>query len=181
MWSKMTHKSSFISSVVLAEKDELLFFHLIHMSICLLSMPLSKDYWCPAFDIWHISQCSFSSSELTQKKKKKKNANLTAIGSQASSLFFCAPEPPHLPDIEQTGQRALWVHKFGGKLFIWPLHISAFYNLLCVVPVSYSQQIEPVSRGPDFIFPFLPPSGEALRGRYLKTQHTLVGQLHKNI
>jgi len=44
MWSKMTHKSSFISSVVLAEKDELLFFHLIHMSICLLSMPLSKDY-----------------------------------------------------------------------------------------------------------------------------------------
>lgn len=69
MWSKMTHKSSFISSVVLAEKDELLFFHLIHMSICLLSMPLRKDYWCPAFDIWHISQCSFSSSELTQKKK----------------------------------------------------------------------------------------------------------------
>ena len=44
MWSEMSHKSCFIFSVVVAEKDELLFFHLIHMSICLLSVPLSKDY-----------------------------------------------------------------------------------------------------------------------------------------
>lgn len=47
MWSEMSHKSCFISSVAVAEKDELLFFsppHLIHMSICLLSVPLSKDY-----------------------------------------------------------------------------------------------------------------------------------------
>lgn len=44
MWSERTHKSSFISFVVLAEKDELLFFHLILPSICLLAVPLSKDY-----------------------------------------------------------------------------------------------------------------------------------------
>lgn len=45
MWPEMSHKSCFISSAALAEKDELLFFpHLIHMSICLLSVPLSKDY-----------------------------------------------------------------------------------------------------------------------------------------
>lgn len=45
MWSEMSHKSCFISSMALAEKDELLFSpHLIHMSICLLSVPLSKDY-----------------------------------------------------------------------------------------------------------------------------------------
>ncbi len=151
MWSKMTHKSSFISSVVLAEKDELLFFHLIHMSICLLSMPLSKDYWCPAFDIWHISQCSFSSSELTQKK----NANLTAIGSQASSLYFWAPEPPPpLRIIRRRGREHYGFTSLVAKLFIWPLHISAFY-IICYV--SYSQQIEPVSRGLDFIFLFLTP------------------------
>lgn len=45
MWPEMSHKSCFISLAALAEKDELLFFfHLIHMSICLLSVPLSKDY-----------------------------------------------------------------------------------------------------------------------------------------
>lgn len=171
MWSKMTHKSSFISSVVLAEKDELLFFHLIHMSICLLFVPLSKDYWCPAFDIWHISQCSFSSSELTQKK----NANLTAISSQALSLFFCAPKTPHLPDIEQTGQRALWVPEFGGKLFIWPLHVSAIYNLLCVIPVSSTQQIEPVSPGLDFIFLNPPAWTREEGGTQKQAQHIIPG------
>ncbi len=127
MWSKMTHKSSFISSVVLAEKDELLFFHLIHMSICLLSMPLSKDYWCPAFDIWHISQCSFSSSELTQKKMQ----TWLPSAPRLPRYTFELQKPPHLPDNKETGQRALWVHKFGGKLFIWPLCI--LYNLLCVI------------------------------------------------
>ena len=136
MWSKMSHKSSFISSLVLAEKDELLFFHLIHMSICLLSVPLSKDYWCPAFDIWHISQCSFSSSELTQKKCKPDCHQLGGF----LTILLCSytPLPLHLHDIEQTGQRALWVAKFGGELFIWPLHVSVFYNLLCVGPVSSS-------------------------------------------
>lgn len=92
MWSEMSHKSCFISSVVVAEKDELLFFHLIHMSICLLSVPLSKDYWCPVFDIWHITQSSFSSCELTQRGRKK-NANLTAISHGALSLLLCAPMP----------------------------------------------------------------------------------------
>lgn len=94
MWSEMSHKSCFISSVVVAEKDELLFFHLIHMSICLLSVPLSKDYWCPVFDIWHITQSSFSSRELTQRGREK-NSNLTAI-SQGGSLTtpLCSSAPP---------------------------------------------------------------------------------------
>lgn len=94
MWSEMSHKSCFISSVVVAEKDELLFFHLIHMSICLLSVPLSKDYWCPVFDIWHITQSSFSSCELTQRGREK-NSNLTAI-SQGGSLTtpLCSSAPP---------------------------------------------------------------------------------------
>lgn len=93
MWSEMSHKSCFISSMAVAEKDELLFSpHLIHMSICLLSVPLSKDYWCPVFDIWHIRQSSFSSSELTQRGGEK-NANLTAI-SRGLSLFLCAPLAP---------------------------------------------------------------------------------------
>lgn len=163
MWSEMSHKSCFISSVVVAEKDELLFFHLIHMSICLLSVPLSKDYWCPVFDIWHITQSSFSSRELTQRGREK-NSNLTAIsqgGSLTTPLCSSAPPPfpcshdpfppsflqnhgsPPLPSLlissRQGGggkQRASWVAKFGGKLFIWPLCVSAFYNLVRVTPVS---------------------------------------------
>lgn len=115
MWPEMSHKSCFISSVVVAEKDELLFFHLIHMSICLLSVPLSKDYWCPVFDIWHITQSSFSSCELTQRGegKEKKNANLTAISrgglSHCSFVLPCLPpptpptpyshDPSHLPSL----------------------------------------------------------------------------------
>lgn len=161
MWSEMSHKSCFISSVVVAEKDELLFFHLIHMSICLLSVPLSKDYWCPVFDIWHITQSSFSSRELTQRGREK-NSNLTAI-SQGGSLTtpLCSSAPPpspahmipsHLPSFRTVDpllfppvwyrvdgggeQRASWVAKFGGKLFIWPLCVSAFYNLVRVTPVS---------------------------------------------
>lgn len=70
----MSHKSSSIFSVVMAERDESLTsppLHLIHMSICLLSMPLSKDYWCPAFDIWHIMCHNVSSNELTQRRRKK--------------------------------------------------------------------------------------------------------------
>lgn len=59
----------------MAEREELLTnpppLHLIHMSICLLSMPLSKDYWCPAFDIWHIMCHNVSSNELTQRRRKK--------------------------------------------------------------------------------------------------------------
>lgn len=94
MWSEMSHKSCFISSMAVAEKDELLFSpHLIHMSICLLSVPLSKDYWCPVFDIWHIRQSSFSSSELTQRGGEK-NANLTAISRGLSHCSFVLPWPP---------------------------------------------------------------------------------------
>lgn len=84
MWSKMTHKSSFISAVVLAEKDESLFFHLIHMSICLLPVPLSKDYWCPTFDIWHITSSSFSSSELSWKMQ-----TYLPVPSQVPTIPLC--------------------------------------------------------------------------------------------
>lgn len=103
MWSEMSHKSCFISSVVVAEKDELLFFHLIHMSICLLSVPLSKDYWCPVFDIWHITQSSFSSSELTQRgrKKKCKPDCYQPWGSLTAPLCSYAPNrpPPRNPSL----------------------------------------------------------------------------------
>lgn len=127
MWSEMSHKSCFISFVVVAEKDELLFFHLIHMSICLLSVPLSKDYWCPVFDIWHITQSSFSSCELTQRgREEKKMQTWLPSARGALSLFLCAPlaplpyshDPSHLlsfrtadpllfppSDIEQTRSR----------------------------------------------------------------------------
>lgn len=73
MWSVMSHKSSSITSALMAEKDEALTspLHLIHVSICLLSMPLSKDYWCSAFDIWHIMCHNISSSELTCRGQKK--------------------------------------------------------------------------------------------------------------
>lgn len=165
MWSKMTHKSSFISCVVLAEKDELLFFHLIHMSICLLFVPLSKDYWCPAFDIWHISRRGFSSSELTQKKCKPDCHRLPG----SLTFLLCSRNPPTFLILSRQGQRALWVGEFGGKLFIWPLHISAFYNLICVIPVSSSQQIEPVSPGLDFIFLY-PHSSETPKRAVPKKQ-----------
>lgn len=126
MWSEMSHKSCFISSVVVAEKDELLFFHLIHMSICLLSVPLSKDYWCPVFDIWHITQSSFSSSELTQRGRKKKCKPDCHEPGGLSHCSFVLLWPPFLShmilptffplepwipssslpsDIEQTGSR----------------------------------------------------------------------------
>ena len=160
MWSEMSHKSCFISSVVVAEKDELLFFHLIHMSICLLSVPLSKDYWCPVFDIWHITQSSFSSCELTRRGREKKcKPDCHQPGGLSHCSFvlrwppsrpvlplltwsfstFLPPDPPPLPSPSRRRggeQRASWVAKFGGKLFIWPLHVSAFYNLVCVTPVS---------------------------------------------
>lgn len=79
MWPAMSHKSSSIFSLVMAERDELLPkpphlhhpLHLIHMSICLLSMPLSKDHWCPAFDIWHTMCHNVSPNELNQKRKKQ--------------------------------------------------------------------------------------------------------------
>lgn len=158
MWSEMSHKSCFISSVVVAERDELLFFHLIHMSICLLSVPLSKDYWCPVFDIWHITQSSFSSCELTQRGRKKMQTWLPSARG-ALLQFLCAlvhptflthtilptflRSEPWVPSSLPTfwyqvdgKQRASRVAKFGGKLFIWPLHVSAFYNLVCVTPVS---------------------------------------------
>lgn len=152
MWSEMSHKSCFISSMAVAEKDELLFSpHLIHMSICLLSVPLSKDYWCPVFDIWHIRQSSFSSSELTQRGGEK-NANLTAISRGLSHCSFVLPWPPclthHPPHLSSSWTRespplssvlreprASRAAKFGGKLFIWPLLVSAFYNLEYVTPV----------------------------------------------
>lgn len=151
MWSEMSHKSCFISSVVVAEKDELLFFHLIHMSICLLSVPLSKDYWCPVFDIWHITQSSFSSCELTQRGREGKKCKpdwhqpwgLSLTVPLCSSALPPSLTSSHLPSLfspfwywADREQRASWVAKFGGKLFIWPLHVSALYNLVCVTPVS---------------------------------------------
>lgn len=62
--------------------------HLIHMSICLLSMPLSEDYWCPAFDIWHIMCHNVSSNELTQWRRGRKKQKLAAVSSQNRSQFF---------------------------------------------------------------------------------------------
>lgn len=138
------------------------FFHLIHMSICLLSVPLSKDYWCPVFDIWHITQSSFSSCELTQRERKKKMQTWlpSAMGlSHCSFVLLCPNCPPyplpfltwsHLPSLRAVDpllfspywywadreQRASWIAKFGGKLFIWPLNVSAFHNIVCVTPVS---------------------------------------------
>lgn len=96
MWPEMSHKSCFISSVVVAEKDELLFFHLIHMSICLLSVPLSKDYWCPVFDIWHITQSSFSSCELTQRGRGKKCKPDCHQPGGSLTAPLCSPGPPFL-------------------------------------------------------------------------------------
>lgn len=89
MWSVMSHKSSSIFSVVMAERDESLSnpLHLIHMSICLLSMPLSKDYWCPTFDIWHIMCHNFSSHELTWRRGQKSLTDPFFVSR--SSLIFC--------------------------------------------------------------------------------------------
>lgn len=66
--------------------------HLIHMSICLLSMPLSEDYWCPAFDIWHIMCHNVSSNELTQwrrGRKKTKTGCRQFPESLTIPFFFC--------------------------------------------------------------------------------------------
>lgn len=96
VWVWSVYKSSFIFSTVMAERHESLRNpphlhlppHLIHMSICLLSMPLSKDHWCPAFDIWHI-MCHVSSNELTQRSKKKK-ANCLHIPKSLTVPFLCS-------------------------------------------------------------------------------------------
>lgn len=90
MWSVVSHKSSSIFSVVMAERDESLTnppLHLIHMSICLLSMPLSKDYWCPAFDIWHIMCHNVSSNELNLGRRKK--TQLPSVSRIAHNSFLC--------------------------------------------------------------------------------------------
>lgn len=86
----MSHKSSSIFSVVMAERDESLTnppLHLIHMSICLLSMPLSKDYWCPAFDLWHILCHNVSSNELNQRREKK--TCLPSVPRIGHNSFIC--------------------------------------------------------------------------------------------
>lgn len=98
-WSTMPHKSSSIISdgrkqwVSPRSSPN----HLIHMSICPLSMPLSKDYRCPALDLWHIMCYNISANEVTQSRwgRIKSNrllfwpfvrANAVVLGIMASSL-----------------------------------------------------------------------------------------------
>lgn len=88
-------------SPLMAERDESLPdpppSHLIHMSICPLSMPLSKDYWCPAFDLSHIMCYTVSANEVTQSRwgriKPSRlhfspfvRANVVVVGIMASPL-----------------------------------------------------------------------------------------------
>lgn len=65
--------------------------HLIHMSICLLSMPLSKDYWCPAFDIWHIMCHHVSSNELTRRRRGKILAAVSSLNRLQFLFSALAP------------------------------------------------------------------------------------------
>lgn len=115
MWSVMSHKSSSIFSVVMAERDESLSnpLHLIHMSICLLSMPLSKDYWCPTFDIWHIMCHNISSHELTWRRGQKSLTDPFFVSR--SSLIFCLWVLWHswfigevLSDLWRTNHYVVW-------------------------------------------------------------------------
>lgn len=98
-WSMVPHKSSSIVSdgrkgwVAPRPSPS----PLIHMSIRPLSMPLSKDYWCPAFDLWHIMCYNVSANEVTQsiRGRVKPNrrlfwqfvrANAVVVGIMASPL-----------------------------------------------------------------------------------------------
>lgn len=131
MWSTVSHKSSSISSVVMAERDESLSsppLHLIHMSICLLSMPLSKDYWCPACDIRRIMRLDASSNELTWRKKK-----MAPVTSPNHSQLFLLKKEKNTAfvqgDIMSVSVMTLLDHRWG---VIWPLQDSVLCYLVCV-------------------------------------------------
>lgn len=105
MWSEMSHKSCFISSVVVAEKDELLFFsshsHVYLSVICALEQRLLMP--CLWYMTHHTEQLFIL---WINPEREKKNANLTAIsqgGSLTVPLCSSAPKPliplpyPHDP------------------------------------------------------------------------------------
>lgn len=146
MWSKMTHKSSFISSLVLAEKDELLFFP-SHSHVYLsVIRALEQRLLMPS--LWYMTHRTVQLFIQWINPEKKMQTWLTSAPRPFHNSFVCVSRPPpptHTyictspkPNIEQTRQTALWVLKFGGKLFMWPGHISALYNLLYVISVSSS-------------------------------------------
>lgn len=143
MWSKMTHKSSFISSLVLAEKDELLFFP-SHSHVYLsVIRALEQRLLMPS--LWYMTHRTVQLFIQWINPKKKMQTWLTSAPRLFHNSFvFMNPQPPSSPldliymhspqpNIEQTRQRALWVLNFGGKLFMWPRHISALQNLLRVI------------------------------------------------
>lgn len=158
MWSEMSHKSCFISSVVVAERDELLFFsshsHVYLSVICALEQRLLMP--CLWYMTHHTEQLFIPWINPEREVKKMQTCLPSARGLTQCS--FVLPLPPLFflltwsfpPSSVQSGgfpplsrwycadteQRASWVAKFGGKLFIWPLHVSAFHNLVHVNPVS---------------------------------------------
>lgn len=142
MWSVMSHKSSSIFSVVMAERDESLSnpLHLIHMSICLLSMPLSKDYWCPTFDIWHIMCHNFSSHELTWRRGQKSLTDPFFVSR--SLLVFCLWVLWHswfigevLSDLWRTNHYVVWCVSpykcFNWFLFLIDVKLCNVKEIVC--------------------------------------------------
>lgn len=148
MWPKMTHKSSFISSLVLAEKDELLFFP-SHSHVYLsVIRALEQRLLMPS--LWYMTHRTVQLFIQWINPEKKCKPDWHQLPGFFTILLCSWTPPPHThtlahiymhspqPNFEQTRQRPLWVPKFGGKLFIWPRHISGLYNLLCVISMSSS-------------------------------------------
>lgn len=94
MWSEMSHKSCFISSVVVAEKDELLFFpshsHVYLSVICALEQRLLMP--CLWYMTHHTGQLFILWINPEREKKKCKPDCHQPGGSLTVPL--CSPGPP---------------------------------------------------------------------------------------
>lgn len=99
MWLEMSHKSCFISSVVVAEKDELLFFsshsHVYLSVICALEQRLLMP--CLWYMTHHTEQLFILWINPERGGKEKKMQTWLPSAGGGLSLFLCAPLLPLLP------------------------------------------------------------------------------------
>lgn len=155
LWSEMSHKSCFISSVVVVEKNELLFSpshsHVYPSVICALEQRLLMP--CLWYMTHHTGQLfiQWINPERGEGERREKNATLTAIsqvGGFTVPLCSYSSSPSIPPSLSPSShphpilsRLGTWGKSIMGRQVWWQIvYLTsarlAFYNLVCVSALS---------------------------------------------